>query len=113
MSLVIVLLLIIKGPSYITLLLVVRLLLQIFTNYLLFLLTVDFYLSLLYNNIIETRRKKMIREKLRQHIKMLIDAFNHNLNNLSEYSLAYNNFLRTEIEMLEKILDEEGAKENE
>lgn len=48
----------------------------------------------------------MIRDKLRQHIAMLIDAFSHNLNNPSEYSLAYNNFLRTEIEQLEKILEE-------
>lgn len=48
----------------------------------------------------------MIREKLRQHIDMLIDAFNHNLNNTGEYSIAYNNYLRTEIELLEKILEE-------
>lgn len=48
----------------------------------------------------------MIRDKLRQHVTILIDAFNYNLNNSSEYSIAYNNFLRTEIEMLEKILDE-------
>ena len=70
MSLVIVLLLIIKGPSYIALLLVVRLLLQIFTNYLLFLLTVDFYLSLLYNNIIETRRKKMSNEENKRRLQL-------------------------------------------
>lgn len=48
----------------------------------------------------------MLKEKLELHIKMLIDAFNYNLNNSGEYSIAYNNFLRTEIEMLEKILDE-------
>lgn len=50
--------------------------------------------------------KEMLKEKLELHIKMLIDAFNYNLNNSGEYSIAYNNFLRTEIEMLEKILDE-------
>lgn len=50
--------------------------------------------------------EKMLKEKLERHIKMLIDAFNHNLDNSNEYSSAYNNFLRTEIEMLEKILDE-------
>ena len=60
----------------------------------------------------------MLKEKLEQHINMLVDAFNHNLTNPSEYSIAYNNFLRTEIEMLEKILDEtkwqlEAEKENE
>lgn len=53
----------------------------------------------------------MLKEKIEQHIKMLIEAFNHNLNNISDYGFAYNKFLRTEIKMLEKILAEE--KENE
>lgn len=53
----------------------------------------------------------MLKEKLERHIKMLIDAFNHNSDNPSEYSIAYNNFLRTEIEMLEELLDDKGGKE--
>lgn len=48
----------------------------------------------------------MIKEKLQRHIDMLIDAFIHNFNEGSGYSIAYNNFLRTEIEQLEKILEE-------
>lgn len=52
--------------------------------------------------------KPSLKEKLKLHIESLIDAFNYNLANTDEYSIAYNNYLRTEIEMLEKILEEES-----
>lgn len=48
----------------------------------------------------------MIKEKLQQHIDMLIDALNHNFKEGSNYSIAYNNCLRIEIELLETILKE-------